>query len=154
MEICAIIYTPGQFLLQLLLLLPSLLLLLCLGFCCLPFLAFPSSFSFFIFCFGMTTLQRLLRVWAELWPGPAMFVCFGCKQLSVISDKLIWQSTGDQHAGWQHCQGAGGRGRRRRTSKSGACAKKRWKLLPLLPLTMAVAMSMRCVRGCCPLSLF
>lgn len=111
-------------------------------------------FFFFFFCFGMTTLQRLLRVWAELWPGPAMFVCFGCKQLSVISDKLIWQSTGDQHAGWQHCQGAGGRGRRRRRSKSGACAKKRWKLLPLLPLTMAVAMSMRCVRGCCPLSLF
>lgn len=26
----------------------------------------------------------------------AMFVCFGCKQLSVISDKLIWQSTGSQ----------------------------------------------------------
>lgn len=55
------------------------------------FLAFPFFFPlFFSFCHDNSSvasagLSRALLACL----GPAMFVCFGYKQLSVISDKLI-----------------------------------------------------------------
>lgn len=73
---------------------------------------------FFFFCHDNSSVASagLSRALLACF-GPAMFVCFGYKQLSVISDKLIWQSTGDQHDGWQHCQGAGRDGRQKRRRK-------------------------------------